>query len=131
MQAASLSLAPCRVVDLRITLKVVARGKPTISMHRQAAVLGARGRVHKTPPGSESGACMQRGNSGTWESHLSPCSTTGRGDRSIPGPGVAWGLPPRHEPLWKPRMQEAGQVAERRATSAGIREGQDGSLSGA
>ena len=33
----------------------------------------------RTPPGSESGACLQRGHSGTWESHLSPCSSAGNG----------------------------------------------------
>ena len=48
------------------------RGKPTVCKRWKAAVLGAQWRVRRTPPGSESGACLQRGNSGTWESHLSP-----------------------------------------------------------
>jgi hypothetical protein len=41
-------------------------------MRWKAAVLGARRRVRRTPPGSESGAWLQRGNAGTWESHWSP-----------------------------------------------------------
>jgi hypothetical protein len=41
---------------------------------------GARdGRVFRTLPGSESGACVQRGDSGTWESHLLPCKSAGLG----------------------------------------------------
>ena len=48
------------------------RGKPTVSSGWTAAVLGALWRVRRTPPGSESGAWLQRGNSGTWESPLSP-----------------------------------------------------------
>src|SRR6266446_5464157 len=35
-----------------------------------------------TSPGSESGGCLQRGNSGMWESHLSLCHRTRSG-----GPG--------------------------------------------
>jgi hypothetical protein len=111
MQAASLSLEKYIVVDIRITLKVVARGKPTVSRHRKAAVLGALGRVQRTPPGSESGACIQRGNSGTWESHLSPCSRPGSGDRATKGPGVYWGLRPGHEPTWdNTNVTEASKV---------------------
>jgi hypothetical protein len=45
-----------------------------------------------------SGACIQRGRSGTWESHLSPCHTPGLGDRVTKGPGVVWGFRPDHEP---------------------------------
>ena len=45
-----------------------------------------------------SGACLHRGNSGTWESHVSPCQTPGVGDRVTKGPGVVWGLRPDHEP---------------------------------
>src|SRR5215475_2566663 len=86
-------------VDSRITLKVVARETPTVSRGRKAAVRGAPGRVLRTPPGSESRACLQRGNSGTWESHLSPGHIPGLRDRVTKGPGVAWTLPPRHAPL--------------------------------
>src|SRR5215813_13196260 len=87
-----------RVVDSRITLKGVARETPTVSSGPKAAVRGAPGRVLRTPPGSESRACLQRGNSGTGESHLSPCHSPGLGDRVTKGPGVAWTRPPRHEP---------------------------------
>ena len=52
--------------------QAVLRGKPTVCTHRKAAVLGASGRVPRTPPGSESGACMHRGHAGTWERPLSP-----------------------------------------------------------
>ena len=31
-----------------------------------------------TPPGSKGGACIQRGNSGTWESRLAPWRTPAR-----------------------------------------------------
>jgi len=99
MQAASLSLEMGIVVDIRITLKTVQRGTPTVSSGRKAAVLGAGGRVRGTPPGSKSGACIHRGSSGTWESHLSPCQTPGVGDRVTKSPGVVWGLRPDHEPV--------------------------------
>jgi hypothetical protein len=99
MQAASLSPEMGIVVDNRITLKAVQRGTPTVSSGRKAAVLGAGGRVRRTPPGSKSGACIHRGSSGTWESHLSPCQTPGLGDRVTKGPGVVWGLRPDHEPV--------------------------------
>src|SRR5712692_3551693 len=65
---------------------------------QQSCVRQRRGR--RTPPGSESGACLQRGSSGTWENHLSPCIIPGWGDRATKGPGVTWGLPPGHEPAW-------------------------------
>ena len=55
-----------------------------------------------------SGACLQRGNSGTWESHLSPCCIPGMGDRVTKSPGVAWLLPPWHEPVTD-RTNEAKQ----------------------
>src|SRR5947208_15825459 len=89
----------CIVVDTRISLTVVRRGKPTVCKRWKAAVLGALWRVRRTPPGSESGACLHRGNSGTWESHVSPCQTPGVGDRVTKGPGVVWGLRPDHEPV--------------------------------
>src|SRR5712691_4091793 len=72
----------------RIALKGVSRGKPTVCKRWKAAVLGAVWRVPRTPPGSESGAGLQRGNAGTWESHLSPGAMPGRGDRVTTGPGV-------------------------------------------
>ena len=42
------------VVDRKISLKAVARGKPTVCKRRKAAVLGAVWRVRRTPLGSES-----------------------------------------------------------------------------
>src|SRR5262250_1560038 len=87
------------VVDTRISLQRVRRGTPTVSTGRKAAVLGALWRVRRTPPGSESGAWLHRGNSGTWESHVSPCHVPGVGDRVTKGPGVVWGLRPDHEPV--------------------------------
>ncbi len=44
------------------------RGKPTVSKNRKATVPDTLWRVCGTPPGSKSGACIQRGKSGTWES---------------------------------------------------------------
>jgi hypothetical protein len=98
-QAASLRPAKRHGVDSRITLKAVRRGKPTVSSGRKAAVLGARRPARGTPPGSKSGACMQRGSSGTWERHVSPCHTPGVGDRGTQRPGVGWGRRPDHEPV--------------------------------
>src|SRR5262245_20506616 len=91
-QAAGLSPEMGIVVDIRISLPEVRRGKPTVWTHRKAAVLETLWRVPRTPPGSESGACLQRGNSGTWESHLSPCHTPGMGDRATKSPGVVGGF---------------------------------------
>src|SRR5713226_5366317 len=88
-----------RVVDTRIALKAGTRGTPTVSSGRKAAVLGAGGRVRRTPPGSQSGPCIHRGSSGTWESPLSPCHTPGVGDRVTKGPGVVWEFRPDHEPV--------------------------------
>ena len=96
-QAASLSPEICKVVDRRIAA-AVSRSKPTVCSDRKAAVLSAIWQVRRTPPGSESGACLHRGSSGTWENHLSPCTIPGVGDRVTKGPGVAWGLHPGHEP---------------------------------
>ena len=58
-------------------------------MHRKAAVLAASRQAERTPPGSEKGACVHRGNSGTCESHMFPCEGEGPGSRlsgEIPGP---------------------------------------------
>ena len=85
-------------MDSRIILKAVARGKPTVCRGRKAAVPDALWRVSGTPPGSASGACIQRGSSGTWESHRSPCYISGLGDRATPGPGGVGELRPQPEP---------------------------------
>jgi hypothetical protein len=76
----------------------VSRQTPTGCKHRKAAVLGAVRHVRRTPPGSESGAGLHRGSSGTWENPRSPCTTPGWGDRATTGPGVPWELHPGHEP---------------------------------
>src|SRR5918998_1163907 len=60
------------MVDIRISLKDVQRGKPTASWCWKATIPDTHWRVDGTPPGSESGACIYRGNSGTWESPLPP-----------------------------------------------------------
>ena len=94
------------------------RGKPTVCMRWKAAVLGARWRVRRTPPGSESGAYLHRGNSGTWESHRSPCLQTrtgGPGDQR-PWRGRRASTRPRAQPGRHERA-EASKVSgsERRA----------------
>jgi hypothetical protein len=71
------------------------RGTPTVGKRRKATVLGAVWRVRRTPPGSESGAGLPRGNAGTWESHRSPCHRPGSGDRVTTGPGVRRGAATR------------------------------------
>jgi hypothetical protein len=47
--------------------------KPTLWIERKAAVLKALWQVFRTPPGSETRACAQRGSSGTWEIQMFPC----------------------------------------------------------
>ena len=96
-QAASLSPEICIVVVNRIAVAVL-RQKPTVCMRRKATILCAVWQVHRTPPGSESGACLHRGSSGTWENHLSPRTMPGLGDRVTKRPGMPWGLHPGHEP---------------------------------
>src|SRR5215475_1072763 len=78
-----------------------------------------------------SGACLQRGNSGTWEDHLSPCTTPGLGDRVTKGPGVTWGLPSGHEPAGG--HHERGKQARYREASDKRSDprGAGGSVSGA
>src|SRR5215813_2137859 len=71
-----------RIVVVTKIPSAVSRGTPTVWTHRKAAVLGSLGQVRRTPPGSESGAYLHRGNSGTWECHRSPCLQTRTG-----GPG--------------------------------------------
>ncbi len=79
----------------------VAREKPTGCRGRKAAVLDAPRRVSRTPPGSESGACLQKGDSGTWESPWSPWGISGVGVPTIEvkTPGVARRRPPRTRAL--------------------------------
>jgi len=55
-----------------------------ILMRQKAAVLKALWQVIRTPPGSESGACIQRGNLGTWENHVFPCKVEALRDADPP-----------------------------------------------
>src|SRR5262249_47840725 len=58
-----------------------------------------------------SGACVERGNSGTWESHLSPCAIPGMGDRVTKSPGVPGSFPLGTGPCRRPRTREASKVS--------------------
>jgi hypothetical protein len=98
-------------------------GKPTVCMRWKAAVLDALWRVCRTPPGSESGACLHRGNSGTWESHLPPCDKPGLGDRVTKSPGGVWGLPSGVEPAGETTNVGSIQGIGGRVTNEGPREG--------
>ena len=113
-----------RVVDRRLSLTGVRRGTPTVCTRRKAAVLDAVWRVSRTPPGSESGACFQRGNAGTWESHLSPCRKPGMGDRVATSPGGAGVLPPCHEPMTDTTNGGSTQGIGGRATRKEPRDGE-------
>src|SRR6516165_10758901 len=101
------------------------RGQPTVFSGRKAAVLGALWRVRRTPPGSESGACVQRGNSGTWESPWLLDAHPGLGDRVTKGPGGGWALRPAPEPCGDTTNERSTQGIGERATSEGPREGQE------
>lgn len=131
MPAAGWSPARCLVVDSRIALQVVRRGTPTGSRHRKAAVLGALWRGRRTPPGSKSGACRQRGSSGTWQSHRSPCHRPGLGDRGTQSPGGVGDVDPTPSPPGTPRTNRRRQGSGVRAPREGPREGQGGSRRGA
>ncbi len=93
--------------------------KPTEWSNRQAAVLKAKWRADRTPPGSENRACMHRDNSGTWEGRMSPCRSrkgmraTGR--TKAPGIGVVSRMPISEN------REEHG--TGERAESEGFREG--------
>ncbi len=84
------------------------------AVRRKAAVLGARGRVRRTPPGSESGACLHRGNSGTWESQLSPCRPYPEWGTGCPK-ALAWsgGFDPATSPQGQHVRAAASQVSGR------------------
>jgi hypothetical protein len=118
LQAAGWSPDMSRVVDRRITLRTVRRGKPTVSSGRKATVPGSRRQESGTPPGSQSGACRQRGHSGTGESHRSPGYMAGMGDRrskALAGAGASTRARARtghHE------RAEAGKGLGTRASSA-------------
>ena len=80
---------------------------------RKAAVLDATRRVSRIPPGSESGACIHRGDSGTWESQWFPCRKSGVGvpTDEVKTPGTGRRLsPPRRA------LQEQGTQSKMSAT---------------
>src|SRR5439155_14887987 len=72
------------------------------SAGRQQSCVRQR-RVRRTPPGSESGACRQRGSSGTWESQGSPCVESGRGVPTVEvkTPGAERRLQPLKRAFWR------------------------------
>jgi hypothetical protein len=120
-----------RVVVMRRSLKVVARGKPTVGLRWKAAVLDARWRGCRTPPGSESGAGSPRGHSGTGASHLPPGYRAGMGERRTNKPWRDSGLPPGHEPMWETTHAGSEPGIGARATREGLRDGPGGRRSGA
>ena len=62
------------VVVIGITALGSQRGKADgVSIPEGSSLGGRYGDVLGAPPGSESGACTHRGNSGTWEGLLPPC----------------------------------------------------------
>jgi len=67
--------------------------------------------VHRTPLGFESGVCLHSGNSGTWESHLSPCFIPGVGDQVTKNPGVTGSFRLSTSLFERPRMMEASKVS--------------------
>ena len=98
MQAACGRPEQGRVVDTRISCKAVVRGKPTVSSGRKAAVLGARRRVPRTPPGSKSGACIGV-TRGRGRAICLLANIPGLGARATKGPGAVGGLRPDGEPV--------------------------------
>lgn len=73
VQAALMSLEIGFIVVNRITFLNMREGKPTLSLKWKATVSGAIWQAPETPPGSKSGACIQRGKLGTWENQAFPC----------------------------------------------------------
>jgi hypothetical protein len=110
------------VVDIRITLRTVRRREPMVSSGRKAIVPGSRRQESGTPAGSKSGACRHRGNSGTWESHLSPCVYSRSGGPGDQKPWRGRGASTRPRALAGHHEQiEAGKVlgSERQAKRPG------------
>jgi hypothetical protein len=103
MQAACLRPERRSVVDSRIALKRSRGASRRSRKNRKAAVPAASWRVGGTPPGSKSGACIQRGHSGTWESHsVSLCPIRRR--RAVQWgktPGAQRRLAPRRRTVWE------------------------------
>jgi hypothetical protein len=61
--------------------------KPTVWMHWKAAVLNALWQVFRSPPGSETRACIQRGDSETGEIQMFPCRIRLESPAETPGSG--------------------------------------------
>jgi hypothetical protein len=108
----------------------VEREKPTACSGRKAAVLEAPRRVPRTPPGSESGACLQRGDAGTWESQGSPWGISGVGVPTDEGktPGVARRRPPRLRALHKQGTQSQRRDPRHRGRRGSTARPRDGLL---
>ena len=106
-------------------------GKPTHCMQRKAAVLSCdMASEEGTPPGSESGACTHRGNSGTWESLLLPCHILPEqglpADQIVPALTVRFPTAASLERGYKGKGDEQG--AGERATSEATRNEQQAVL---
>ena len=72
-QAALLSLENCIVVVIRINFRRNPKGKADgLDLPEGSNPVYVRRQVCRIPPGSKNGACDHRGNTGTWESQLSP-----------------------------------------------------------
>jgi hypothetical protein len=124
-QAARWSPAIGRV-GVRRRAAVGSRPKPTVGRDGKAAVLEAIWRGCRTPPGSERGAGLHRGDAGTWESPWSPGGQSRRRSAAQRGQASRRGkdAPAWHTSLGRPRdTQEAarpkgsGQEREHRTTS--------------
>ncbi len=103
------------------------RGKAdAVPLRGRQQFIGAPWRVPKTPPGSETRACIHKGSSGTWESRRSPCIAPGDWvHRLSNGPGDTGMLPPGVE-------RTSGVTRYREASVTRSDPGRDGgSLSGA
>ena len=78
-----------RGVDIRLTLKLVRRGTPTVSRGRKATVPSAPRQESGTPPGFKSGAWRPRGHSGPGESQRSS-GNRGRSGEPADATTLAW-----------------------------------------
>jgi hypothetical protein len=106
-----------------------------ICIHQKAAVLKALWRVIRTPPGSKYGAYIQRGNLGTWESHLSPCKVevlwgTDPPEGKAPGASVVLYWPPMTSPAKENTNRIGAYKVSRRKRNASGGKWIGGSLSG-
>ena len=100
------------------------RGKPTTSTGRKAAALYAIRRGYRTPPGSETRACIHRGNLGTREIQMFPCVTTirlmGAGQPMRRNPGAGKGV---LQPDQRAKVKEQTRYRGRTAKSEQSRNG--------